>query len=78
MTTCKHLVSVISSFFSRFKAFVEVLALVITAYCECFPLDVHSYFALALSFFGMPGLLSGGFSFVQESAASSFSVSSQT
>ena len=31
----------------------------------------------ALSFFGMPGLLSGGFSFGQESAALSSSVSSQ-
>ena len=38
--------------------------MVIAAYSECFPLDVHSYFAQARSrFFGMPGLLSGGFFF---------------
>ena len=41
--------------------------MVIAAYNECFPLDVHSYFAQALSLiFGMPRLLSRGFFFWSE------------
>ena len=64
--------------FSRFCAIsFEVLVLLFVAYSEGFPLVAQLFIvqALSLPFFGMPGLLSGGFSFGQGSAAPSSSVS---
>ena len=64
--------------FPRFCAIsFEVLAILFAAYSEGFPLVAQLSIAQAraLPFFRMPGLLSGGFSFGQGSAAHSSSVS---
>ena len=72
---------VISSVFSRCWAICfEVLAMVIAAYSESLPLDVHSYFAQVLSlpdFRHARTSVMEVFSFGQESAAPSSSVPSQ-
>ena len=81
LTFREHLV-LLSSFFLAsillLKSYHFIYLFIFLVFSKCFPLDVRSHFAQALSFvFGMPGFRPEVFSFNQEPVAPSSSVSFQ-